>query len=148
MQEIELSNGHKVVVDDDAFDYLSQWKWYATGKYAIRRGGILMHREIMQPPKNLQVDHINGDTKDNRRQNLRLCTAGQNRMNRRTHARNNRSGYKGVFWEKRKRRWMAQLRYQTRKVFGGYFKDVTDAARAYDRMAIKYFGEFARINGC
>jgi hypothetical protein len=107
---------------------------------------LYLHRLLMNPPKELVVDHINGDSLDNRRKNLRVCTTQQNSMNQGKKNKNTSSKYKGVCWIKRDKRWMAAIRAENRKINLGYYKDELEAVKAYNKAAKKYFGEFARLN--
>ncbi len=91
------------------------------------------------------VDHINGDGLDNRRANLRPATHAQNMANRRLNA-NNKSGFKGVYWNKGSRKWHAQIACDGRKHHLGFYTSVIEAAHAYDDAATRLFGEYARIN--
>jgi len=101
-----------------------------------------MHREIMGCPTKKQIDHINNDPLDNRRSNLRVCSHAENSRNRRMSS----GKLKGVLW-KSKNRWQARIRVNGNlKVLGSYLSP-QDAASAYDKAAVKYFGEFANING-
>ena len=93
---------------------------------------------------NLVIDHINGNGLDNRRANLRLATVAQNAWN--SKKRKSRSGYKGVCYDKAKRRWRAAIVHHGRRIHLGYFKEKLEAAKAYDTAAIKYFGQFAHTN--
>lgn len=154
MKQIPLTQGKFAIVDDDMFDYLSQWKWQCVSVgYAQRRTGsilgkrtwIYMHRQIMNAPKTLEVDHINGNKLDNRRENLRLCTRAQNRRNNNMQM-NNVSGFKGVSWAKRDQKWRAKIRVDGRTIHIGNFEDPKEAARAYDAKARELHGEFARTN--
>ena len=104
-----------------------------------------MHRVIMDAPKGMHVDHINGNGLDNRRENLRLCTNSQNHMNRKTH-RDSSSKYKGVSWNKRNSKWQAYIGSGIKRKNLGYFASESDAAKAYDIKAKECFGEFARLN--
>ncbi|KKM14674.1 hypothetical protein LCGC14_1703720, partial [marine sediment metagenome] len=92
MKRIPLTQGKFAIVDDDIFDYLSQWKWYAQKDrntfYALRNvvvkgkaKTIRMHRQILNSKKGQQTDHLNGNGLDNRRCNLRICTRSQQAMN-------------------------------------------------------------------
>ena len=99
----------------------------------------------MNCPSDMIVDHINGDTLDNRKQNLRICTQSGNCMNRRKGA-NKTSIYKGVTFLKSKKRWMAQIKTKGNRKPLGTFKTEDKAAIAYNIAAIKMFGEFARPN--
>ncbi len=91
------------------------------------------------------VDHINGDGLDNRRANLRPATHASNNRNR-GGTRLNTSGYKGVTWHKRGRKWMAQIHHKGKHYHLGLFTDLTEAALAYDVAAADMFGEFAWLN--
>jgi hypothetical protein len=156
-KEIQLTQGQVAIVDDDIYDYLNQWKWYANklkGKYyAVRNlrinkkyaGCLLMHRVIMNPIKGFVVDHVNGLPLDNRKENLRICTAAENNRNQKQRI-NNKSGYKGVHWKKLKNKWYSEIKYKNKSIHLGCFINIIDAARAYNEAAIKYHGEFANIN--
>lgn len=150
MKEIELSRGQMALVDDEDFDWLSQWKWsYAPVGYAVRRYEgkiILMHRLIMDAPKGKRVDHINMNGIDNRRINLRICSHRENLLNR-GKQRNNTTGYKGVSYCSRIDKWRASIRDDNaRDLHLGYFKTPEEAALAYNISALKYHGEFAHLN--
>ncbi len=148
------------MVDDDDYDFLSQWKWcpvqqkispYAR-RAVVNPKGVTpkltvysMHRVIMCAPKGMFVDHINGNTLDNRRANLRTCTQQENTRNQRKQA-GKSSVYKGVHLETRLGRYRAQIRVNGKRKFLGYFISEIDAALAYDRAAIEFFGEFANPN--
>ena len=156
MPEIALTQGMSAVVDAEDLDYLNQWKWHLQRveklSYAVRANavegeprGILMHRQILGDPKGRQVDHKDGDGLNNRRSNLRFCTHQQNHFNLRNQI-NTSSVYKGVHWSKNKRKWRAGLRMNGKFKHIGYFEGETQAALAYNRVALDYFGEFARLN--
>ena len=106
---------------------------------------VYLHRLILGSGPQDRVDHINLDTLDNRRENLRPCTDFQNRGNTALSS-NNTSGYKGVHWHKGTCKWRAYIKYGGRQHSLGLYFDPEDAARAYDVAAIQVFGEFARIN--
>lgn len=103
-----------------------------------------LHRVIMNAPPGVEVDHINGDTLDNRRCNLRFATSTQQKCNQRP--RGGTSKYKGVGWHKRDRKWRAQITYHGKQISLGYFDGELGAAFAYDVAARILFGEFARLN--
>ena len=90
-----------------------------------------------------EIDHINGKTDDNRIENLRVVTRGQNSKNRALQS-NNTSGVMGVSWCKIKSRYQARIKVDGRMVKLGYFRDINDAAAAYSAAAEKHFGEFRR----
>lgn len=156
MKEIKLTRGMVALVDDEDFERINAHKWYAHKAhhgafYAARKvwdtkKHIAMHREIIGAPDGKEVDHINADTLDNRRSNLRLCTTVENFHNRGKYA-NNTSGYKGVYWNIRHQKWYALIGLNSKLIYIGCFgQDKEAAAHAYDEAARKYHGEFARTN--
>lgn len=152
MRRIPLTQGKFALVDDADFDYLSQWKWYVAHGYAVRTDNrrhrqVRMHRELLQAPSGMDVDHANGDRLDNRRRNIRVCTRSQNVANTFV-AKQNRSGYKGVSWKTSNQKWCAQIRVNNRVIHIGLFADIKEAARAYNKAAKASFGEFAVLNRC
>lgn len=135
-----------VLVDEEDFEKLNQWKWYYNTGCAVRGypRRILMHREIMGNPVGKEVDHINMNRLDNRRANLRIVTRSQNLLNR-NKQKNNTSGFKGVSWKDG--RWYVQLGVGKKKnLVLGYFDDIQEAAKAYDIAAKKFYGKVARLN--
>lgn len=149
MKKIPLTKGKFAIVDDEDYEWLSERKWHIGGSgYAVRfskRKCCLMHREIMKTPRGMDVDHINGNTLDNRKENLRNCTRSQNNMNRNAY-RKTLSGFKGVYWDKEKHLWYSRITYSGTDFRLGYFRDPVDAALAYDDAARKHYGEFAHTN--
>jgi hypothetical protein len=110
---------------------------------------ILNHKQIQNPnDKNSKfvVDHVNGDGRDNRVSNLRAATYSQNSQNRRKSKKRCGSKYKGVWLDKRSGRWRAQICFDGDRRHLGYYGEEEAAARAYDRAAVRYHGEFARVN--
>ena len=158
MKEIFITKGKIAIVDDDDFEYLNQWKWYCRAHdYAVRdmrvindsrlskTNYVLMHREVIYAPAGYEVDHVNHNTLDNRKENLRLCTHSQNAKNTKM-PKNNTSGYKGVNWKKERNKWYAYITVEQTRLFLGYYNNVIEAAHAYDYAASIYFGEFACLN--
>jgi hypothetical protein len=154
MKQIPLTKGKFAIVDDEDFEFLSQWKWCAAcgGKYAGRyetingkRTGILMHRVIAKTPLGMDTDHINMDKLDNRKINLRVCTRRQNLMNKKSEP-NSTSKFRGVFLNKKLNKWSAQIKVEGKRTHLGTFKNEEDAAQAYNFVAFEHFGEFARLN--
>lgn len=167
MKEIPLSKGDKTnkskyaglysaIVDDEDYEELIRYNWSYSyrkqGGYAMRmiksEGGyqvIYMHRQIMQKiGESISIDHINHNTLDNRKCNLRTCNKSQNMRNIKPRG---SSKYLGVYWNKSENRWYANIRNEnSKKVFLGSFKVEEDAARAYDEAAKKYHKEFANLN--
>ena len=159
---LPLSQNKFAIVDADDYDRLNQYKWclsktrhtnYAMrrtkGKLVkgkrVKRKAILMHRSILNAPRHLVVDHINHNGLDNRKSNLRLCTRAENSRNRRPF-RFNGSRYKGVSWDKQRKRFLAAIRCKGKYYNLGRFKSEITAAKAYDRKARELFGEFAYLN--
>lgn len=105
-----------------------------------------LHRFLLDFPIGLSIDHINGNGLDNRQINLRACTHQQNRMNSKVADFEKSSIYKGVYWKDRAKPWVAQIRVNYKRIYLGHHTLEIDAAKAYDIAALKYFGEFARLN--
>lgn len=152
-KEIPLTQGKVALVDDADYEWLSQWKWAFNGRYAYRHPMInrkyhhkMMHRELIQPPPGMQVDHINGNTLDNRRSNLRICTPEQNSGNRRKSRGAITSVYKGVWFERSTQRWGTGVQRGKCRYPLGYYDTEIEAAYAYDAGAREVFGEFAKVN--
>lgn len=147
--------GMFALVDDKDFDDLNKFKWYAwkggnnfyayTMRFDIvskKQKRIGMHRYIMNTPKGLVTDHINGNGLDNRRSNLRICTHAENIRNSRKPTANT-SGLKGVSWNKNKKKWQAQIRHK-KNIHLGYFDDKYKAYFVYCDAAHMLHGKFAR----
>jgi hypothetical protein len=151
MKEIILTQGKVAIVDDDDYEWLNRLKWrYNTG-YAGRTIGsrknqksVYMHRLILQVPDGLETDHINHDTLDNRKENLRICTRSENNCNRAN--KRNTSGFHGVHFNKEYKEWYATIMVNRLKKYLGNFKTAEEAARAYDKAARELHREFANLN--
>lgn len=151
MGQILAFNKEVILVSDRDLKTLSRYSWHTNGGYAraYKDGkSIKMHRIIMSPPATLEVDHINGNPLDNRRENLRIVTHAQNQANRTINS-NNSSGYKGVSFDStmsRKKRWQARIHHQGKSIRIGRYLSAKEAADAYDKTAIRLKGQFARLN--
>ena len=159
-RRIPLTKGKYAIVDPEDYERLNRYKWYANkcGKtfYASRtvrtgkkkkRININMHREILNPPHPLVVDHINRNSLDNRKANLRPATHAQNSINRKYIKRKDSlSKYNGVSWHKPRKKWQVQICFNGIHKTIGYFEDETEAAKEYDEAAKKYHKEFAVTN--
>ena len=152
MKTIPLTRGKTAIIDDEDYERLAKHKWRVNnsspGKwYAVTKiNGDLtyMHRIILPVSKEQEVDHINGDGLDNRRENLRPCIHPQNGYNRGLQPHS--SCFKGVSWNRKDRKWRARIMKNGRSDFIGNFDREEEAARAYDAKARELFGEFALLN--
>jgi hypothetical protein len=153
-KEIPLTKGKVAIVDDEDFEELSKYKWrFSSTEYAVRHTTVngkkcqfRMHRVVMNlGGSQLEVDHINHNTLDNRKSNLRICTHAENSRFSRKQS-NNKSGYKGVCWSKRDKKWLATIYRPSGNNYIGLFSTPEEAAMAYDREAKILFGEFAYLN--
>jgi hypothetical protein len=154
MKEIKLTQGKFAQVDDEDYEYFNQWRWCAhkSGKtyYVIRfskshnkkRNMIHLHREIMNTPDNMFVDHIDINGLNCQRHNMRNCTKSQNQMNRRVYG---KSKFKGVQLLYNKY-IIAQITFCGVHIRLGTFKTKEEAAKAYDEKAKELYGEFANLN--
>jgi hypothetical protein len=148
---IPLTQGKFAIVDSCDYERISGWSWFARWSpmtcsyYAMRGPGLSMHRVILglKPGDKLQIDHINKDTLDNRRQNIRIATASQNGANRGKNS-NNTSGYKGVSFHRASGKWRSQVRVNRIQKNLGLFDSAEDAFRAYCSAAKIHFEEFCR----
>lgn len=150
--EVPLTQGYIALIDADRAELVSKYAWYVlTGyHYAATRcpdsGKIIyMHRLLTNAPSGYHVDHINGDVRDNRSVNLRVCTHSNNLCNQPIR-RNNTSGYKGVSFRKDTKKWQAKIRVACKQHHLGYFLTKEDAALVYNEAAIRLHGEFAVLN--
>lgn len=155
MKLVSLTQGYFAMVDDEDFERLSSIPWYALvlekTVYAcgrIKAGGVTsrvyMHRVILDAPRGMQVDHVDGNGWNNLRSNLRLATRAQNNANMAT--RKGTSQFKGVYLRGDTGKWCARVKQHGDVTYLGCFTNEEDAARAYDAAAIRIFGEFARLN--
>ena len=162
--QIPLTKGMYAVIDADDFEKVSALKWCVHKGYSKWYGArsqwhpelkrskqIFLHNFIFgEVPMGYFVDHINGDSLDNRRENLRLATRSQNRGNARKtvqiFGRPTSSKYKGVCWDKNNNKWQVQMKIDNKTRFIGQFSDEMKAAEAYNKAASAHFGEFALLN--
>ena len=147
-----LTQGEFTIVDADDFKWLNQYKWHVRKhknvSYAeTQKNGklIKMHRMLLNAPPHLFVDHRDHNGLNNRRYNLRLCTNQQNLYNCRPRQ-GGTSRYKGVYRDKRGKKFVARIVADGKRHSLGYFDDEIEAAVAYDLKAIQFFGQFAYLN--
>jgi len=146
MKLIPLTQGKFAKVDDEDFDSASKLKWsahrFGNTFYAVRKGPVYLHRFLMGDPVGMLVDHKNHDGLDCRRENMRVCTKGQNQMNRRGPTKKSTSGIRGVYWQKSLGKWAPRIQVNGKLLSLGVFHSKDEAAAAYAAANLKYFGEF------
>lgn len=156
---IDLTRGYVTIVDDDDYDWLSQWDWYAgingigTTVNAVRASRsensnrplrVYMHRQILglQAGDKGEGDHRSGDTLDNRRANLRIVSRIQNSVNRKLLS-NNKCGHRGIYWDWGRRKWRARITVNKKVIRLGRYADIEDAIAARIEAEELYFGEYS-----
>lgn len=154
---ITLSSGQFTLVDDGDYLELNRYKWSAIydpktrtyyavrSLYGLTRGALKMHRVILNAGHGQLVDHINGDTLNNTRGNLRIANHSQNGANRRRNV-NNSTGYLGVNKIQSSGHFMARIQVGGVRFNLGTFADLIQAAKARDLAAVFYFGKYAKLN--
>lgn len=147
-KKVPLNDGHFAIVDDEDYEVLSRFKWHVVkddkGKYLYAITKIRMHRFVLNVPSGMFVDHINGDTLDNRKSNLRICTNAENQQN--TKSRGGSSRYKGVSYQRKTGKWMAAFIANKVHYYCGLFNNEEDAALAVDKKRAEVMGHFASRN--
>jgi hypothetical protein len=164
MMQIITTNGHIVILNKSDFSKVCNHTWYALKNrntyYAVRkvslgistltgkqiRQMLYMHRVIMDTPPNKITDHRDGNGLNNTRYNLRVCTVSQNNQNRKKQNKPALSQYKGVTYNKKDSRWIAQIWFDHNNNFLGGYANEIDAAIAYNKKASELFGKFALLN--
>jgi len=151
MKEIPLTQGQIALVDDEDYENLIQYKWQAQinrkkdAYYVVRTGGINMAQQILGYYGRMLIDHKDGNPLNNQRNNLRLCTNQYNQMNRKPN-KNSLSRFKGITLNRYDHRWHVRIVHNKKRISLGEYTTEKEAALAYNEAAIKYFGEFARLN--
>jgi len=154
---VPLTKGYETIIDAADVPLIERWRWKAGESQApqlvyacrsVRDGKASreqsLHRLLMGNPAGLLVDHINGNTLDNRRANLRLATKAQNQTNTRMRS-NNKSGYRGVHWRSDSQKWCSQIRANGKVRTLGSFTTVEAAAEAYRKAAAECHGDFSPL---
>lgn len=160
MKTIPLSQGQFSIVDDEDYAELSKHEWFAdfnkhTNSFYAKRNVkvknkststiVRMHRIIMRAPKGMHVDHINHNTIDNRKHNLRIVTNSQNQMNKKKQT-NNTSGVTGVGWHSRDKIWRAEISVDGKTKYLGSFILMDKAIEIRKAAEEKYFGKHSYNN--
>lgn len=156
--KLQLTKGKVALIDREDYERVSEYKWHThkgaggylyggtfTKSHEGSRSRILLHRFINNTPDGYETDHINGDTLDNRKCNLRTVTRSENQHNSKLRS-DSTSGYKGVSWHKASNKWRVRINKDGRSVFTDYFTDIKEAALAYNLHATSLFGSYAKIN--
>jgi hypothetical protein len=145
---ILLINGSEVQIDDEDFPEISKYRWRISKSNKTKtyiKGGpcsaIYMHRFIMQANDGFDVDHIDGDTFNNKRSNLRICIHSDNLCNSRRRS-DNKSGHRGIGYDKKGDRWVAETTYRGSRIRIGRYKTKEEAVAKYEEYARELFGVF------
>jgi hypothetical protein len=160
MKELITINGYKAIVDDSDYERLVKYRWYYlnTSKHKkylmanrVVEGHKFLHRFVLNAPEGKVVDHIDGNTLDNRKCNLQICNQNTNMQKANAYRpRKNRHGirseYKGVSWNDERNKWSAGIMVNGKWKSLGYFMNEIDAARKRDITAKHLYGEHAFIN--
>lgn len=156
MKEIEIKN-HTVLIDDEDEEFVLSHTWYPMATKDGRayyhrfrnkeeRGNgkkwIALHRELINAPDGLEVDHKDRNPLNNQKSNLRLATSSQNSANSKSRCRQ----YKGVWKGPKSKGWTAYIKMDGKPTCIGTYKTEVEAAYAYDNAARKIYGEFAYLN--
>jgi hypothetical protein len=160
MKELDIK-GYKVLLDDEDYDKVAALKWYVDKGNIKKRGRVYFYhgfyydkkkkynmslqRFLLDLPRGSKLlgDHINGNTLDNRRCNLRACTTAENTQNMKV-SKSNTTGFKGVYLHKPTNKYVARICINNKRVLLGYFEDPEKAYAAYCEASKKYHGEFGR----
>jgi hypothetical protein len=156
MKLIPLTQGQFAIIDNDDFERVNQFKWYANKApntfYANRqvqinrkRQTIHLHRFILNLDTKFLVDHVDGNGLNNQKSNLRTCTNQENSRNKRL-SKKGTSSFKGVHYDKKYDKFEAQIKINYNSNFIGYNTDELICAKFYDAVARFYFKEFAKCN--
>lgn len=142
---VDAKDGYAIV--DKEFAYLDKYKWTLShwGYVYSSKPSLKIHRVILDAPEGVNVDHMNNDPLDNRKSNLRLCSQMDNSKNQKLSIKNT-SGYKGVSYDKRVKKYEAYVKSDYKRYQVGYFDDPREAAIARDKKALELHGEFAKTN--
>lgn len=138
------SKGEKFYFSKEDFWLIKGYTWNVntvSGYVLNGKTGIRMHRLIMDATSDIEIDHINLNRADNRRENLRIATHQENNFNK-THNKNSTTKIKGVYWDKRLQKWYAKIHFNYKSIHLGVFDNLNDAIAARKNAEEKYFKEF------
>ena len=144
---LKTSNGDIIKVDLEDLDKINNYCWsknsvgYAQAREIGKDSIVLMHRIIMSPSNKELVDHINHDKLDNRKLNLRVCSQSDNMANQ-IISKTNTTGFKGVYWDDNRNKWVSQIGYKNKNIYLGRYDNKQDAIEAREKAEIEYFGEY------
>lgn len=147
-QDIKVTNPNTGLIfwaSAEDRELVEKHSWYSSDGYVRGNRCKGIHRMIMNASANMKIDHIDGNPMNNRRNNLRICTVGENNCNRKK-SNNKTSRYKGVYWSSERAKWISQIKANGKSKRLGQFSDEIKAAHAYNIAALKYHGEFAKLN--
>lgn len=156
MKEISIKN-IKILIDDDDFERLSKFKWSLGGgrtkdknRYpcvSINGRTNYIHRMVLGLKKGDKrfIDHIDRNTYNNQKSNLRIVSRSQNRCNS-DREKSNKSGYKGIHWRPQNKKWYVQIAENGKVHYLGLYEDLNEAIRIYNEASLKYHGKFGFIN--
>ena len=152
----------EVLIDDEDWKIVKNYTWHISydktinnfyisssgwDKFLkIKSKGVLLHRLIMDCPKEMQVDHINHNTLDNRKENLRICTSAENNRNRKKRVTGTTSKYMGVCFDKQRNKYRSRIYVNKKYLDLGRYKTQEEAAVKYNIKAIELFGQYASLN--
>lgn len=142
-----------IFLDKNFTLYFDKYNWYFNDNYVFtlkkinnKWKKVYLHRLITNCPTNKVVDHINGNTLDNRLCNLRICSIRENVINRKVSKSKKKTKYLGIFWNSKRKNWEVKISVNRKLKYLGSFKYEKVAAKVYNKFAKKYFKQFARLN--
>jgi len=148
-----LTKGQIAIIDREDVEKVIGYNWTAISgigdSFYARRGThagkIFPMHKVITGKFNNTIDHINRNSLDNRKENLRVCSLRQNSANRKS-AKNSSSKFLGVHWNRQSQKWQVTIRKDGKYYHLGLFKDERIAALAYNIAAYSKHGEFANLN--
>lgn len=153
-------DGIPVLLDDDDYKKLSKYSWYIKPNPTVEKGYVFriirdengkkhtihMHREILNAKGRVEVDHINGNTFDNRKRNLRIVNVQKNAFNRCKPKVVSTSRFKSVLKRKNSTSWTARIKFYNKSIELGQYREEEKAAAVYNFAAKLLFGEYRKEN--